>query len=241
MEMNKILTAVASLSVIFSGQAAIAIPPRPQITGIQQLQPPNQMTRMLSAWGFVPTECKGNVAEIRNSSTGETACVQPHGELGAGKFVYDSFNNKIQPDIASQSGNQLTTLQDNQGNLGHINPLPQTADPRIAQMVFTFNNLYDYGTCLDAIVLAYEGRGIELQKMNKNKCASNVISLFGSNLSQDIALQLIDLANFRATNLLQSTLYPSFGLRRRIAINLGYIYDIDKDNSEMLRYAASKQ
>ena len=235
--MNRILTTLTTLGIIVSGQAAVAIPPRPQIISTQQLQASNQMMEMLSAWGFVPTVCQGNVAEIRNSSTGETACVQPHGELGVGKFVYDALNNQIQPDI-TQSGNQLTKLQNNQGNLGHVNPIPQTEDPRIAQMVFTFNNLYDYGTCLDAILLAYEGRELELQNMNKNQCANNVINLFGTRLSQDIALQLVDLANFRATNLLQSTLYPSFGLRRRVAINLGYIYDMDKDNSEMLNYAA---
>ncbi len=236
--MKRVLTTVATLGIIVSGQAATAIPPRPQIVTTQQLQSSNKMMEMLSAWGFVPTVCQGNVAEIRDSSTGEKACVQPYGELGVGKFVYDALNNQIQPDV-TQSGNQLTKLQNNQANLEHFNPIPQTEDPRIAQMVFTFNNLYDYGTCLDAILLAYEGREIELQGMNKNECANNVINLFGTNLSKDLTLQLVDLANFRATKLLDNTLYPAFGLRRRVAINLGYIYEIDSNNSEMLNYAVS--
>jgi hypothetical protein len=236
--MKRVLSTLATLGILLSGQAAIAIPPKPQITGTQKLQPPNQMIEMLSAWGFIPTACQGNVVEIRNSITRETACVQPNGEIGVGKFVYDAMNNQIRPDVAIQE-NQQVILQENQSNFGHVNPVPQTEDPRIAEMVFTFDNLYDYGTCLDGILIAYEGRDIERQKMNKNECANNVINLFGTRLSKDITLQLIDLANFRATKLLQNELYPSFGLRRRIAMNLGYIYEIDKNNTEILEYAAS--
>ena len=236
--MKKALSKIVMLGILLSGQTAVAIPPKPQIIGTQQLQSSNQMMEMLSAWGFIPAACQENVAEIRNSATGEVACVQPNGELGVGKFVYDAHNNQIQPDV-NTLGAQPITLQNNQGNLGHVNPVSQTEDPRIAQMVFTFNNLYDYGTCLDAILLAYEKREIELQGMNKNECANNVINLFGTKLSKDLTLQLIDLANFRATKLLDNTLYPSFGLRRRVAINLGYIYEIDNNNSEMLNYATS--
>ncbi len=227
--------AVTILGIIVAEQPVLAIPPKPQILGLENLQSANQMTQMLSAWGFVPTVCQESVAEIRNSSTGEIACVQPNAELGVGKFVYDALNNQIHRE------NQSVTPKKNEGNLGYVNPVPQTEELRIAEMVFTFNNLYDYGTCLDAILLAYEGRELELQNMTKNQCANNVINLFGSRLSKDIALQLIDLANFRATNLLQSTLYPSFGLRRRVAINLGYIYDIDKENREMLKYITSNR
>ena len=229
---------MATLGILVSRQTAIAIPPRPEIIGTQSRQSVNQMSQMLSAWGFVPTVCQGNVAEIRNTSTGEIACVRPNTELGVGKFVYDAISNQIQPDT-NRPHNQLTTLQQNQGSLGHVNPVAQTEDPKIGEVIFTFNNLYDYGTCLDAILLAYERRELELQNMSKNQCARNIINLFGSQLSKDTTLQLIDLANFRATNLLQTTLYPSFGLRRRVAINLGYIYKIDKDNSEILKYVNS--
>ncbi|MGB5634465.1 MAG: hypothetical protein WBM86_17020 [Waterburya sp.] len=107
---------------------------------------------------------------------------------------------------------------------------------KIKEFVFDFNNTYDYGTCLDVILLVYEKRNAELENVFKNDCATNILNTFGNNLSQDVALQLVESANLYATKELESPLYPTLGLRRRIAINLGYVYDIDKNNPDILKY-----
>ncbi|MGB5712919.1 MAG: hypothetical protein WBM44_18690, partial [Waterburya sp.] len=65
---------------------------------------------------------------------------------------------------------------------------------KIKEFVFDFNNTYDYGTCLDVILLVYEKRNAELENVFKNDCATNVLDTFGNNLSQDVALQLVESA-----------------------------------------------
>ena len=111
-----------------------------------------------------------------------------------------------------------------------------TQNDKIKQFTFDFKNTYDYATCLDIILLAYEKRNTELEKAFKNDCANNVLQTFGNNLSKDVALQLVKSANLYATEKLENPLYPSLGLRRRIAINLGYVYDTDKSNPDILKY-----
>ena len=104
---------------------------------------------------------------------------------------------------------------------------------------FDFKNTYDYAACLDIILLAYEKRNAELENAFKNDCANNVLSTFGNNLSKDVTLKLVKLADSYATEKLTTPLYPTLGLRRRIAINLGYVYDTDKNNPDILKYVSS--
>ena len=108
-----------------------------------------------------------------------------------------------------------------------------------AKFTFDFNNTYDYGACLDVILLAYEQRNVELENTFKNDCATNVLNTFGNNLSKDIALQLVKAADLYVTEELEEPIYPTLGLRRRIAINLGYVYDTDKNNPDILKYINS--
>ncbi|MGI0480478.1 hypothetical protein ACN4EE_06775 [Geminocystis sp. CENA526] len=127
----------------------------------------------------------------------------------------------------------------------YINPQPRSIDPRIQNIVFTFNNSYEYGKCLDILLLAYEGRIEQLERtsnaMGIDNCGQQILEIFGNNINADQMLQLIDLANFRATSLLNNKIFPSYGLRRRIAIKLGYIYEIDLNDRQMLEYAKSSQ
>lgn len=113
---------------------------------------------------------------------------------------------------------------------------PKTQNSAIQEFDFDFNNTYDYAACLDVILLAYERRNVELGNAFKNDCATDVLNTFGNNLSKDVALQLVESANSYATEELESPLYPSLGLRRRIAINLGYVYEMDKNNPDILKY-----
>lgn len=112
----------------------------------------------------------------------------------------------------------------------------QGQNSKTQEFSFNFNNTFDYAACLDVILLAYERRNAELKNAFKNDCATDVLNTFGSNLSKDEALQLVASANFYATEELENPLYPTLGLRRRIAINLGYVYDADKNNPDILQY-----
>ena len=112
----------------------------------------------------------------------------------------------------------------------------QNRDSQTEEFTFSFNNTYDYNACLDVILLAYEGRNAELENVYKNDCATDVLNTFGNDLSKDAALRLVDSANYYATEELENPLYPTLGVRRRIAINLGYVYEADKNNPDILKY-----
>ena len=118
---------------------------------------------------------------------------------------------------------------------------PEAPNSKSKEFTFDFSNTYDYNACLDVILLAYEKRNAELENVYKNDCATNVLNTFGSDLSKDIALELVRSANSYATKKLENPLYPTLGLRRRIAINLGYVYDTDKNNPDILKYVASEK
>ncbi len=45
---------------------------------------------------------------------------------------------------------------------------------------------------------------------------------------------LVDIANVRATSLLPKRIYPAYGIRRRIAQSISYVYEIDLGNPEIL-------
>lgn len=108
------------------------------------------------------------------------------------------------------------------------------------EFTFDFDNTYDYAACLDVILLAYERRSAELANVYKNDCATEVLNTFGNDLSKEEALQLVQAADLYATETLENPLYPSLGLRRRIAINLGYVYNMDKNNPDILKYIDSE-
>lgn len=142
------------------------------------------------------------------------------------------INLAIQPFLSISSPAEIKT----EPNLSQF----KTSDSKANKFTFNFNNTYDYNACLDVILLAYEERNAELENVYKNDCATNVLNSFGNNLSKDVALQLVKSANSYATEELKNPLYPTLGLRRRIAINLGYVYDTDKNNPDILKYVDSQ-
>jgi hypothetical protein len=237
--MNKIIEVSLSAAIFLGIQTVISTTSLAQTSG-NQSPTSNQMSELVSKWGFELTKCQENSAEIKHDLTGEIACVVPNQTVGAGKFIYNSANNEIRPVNPQQTSNSppapATTV--NNRNNPQKNPAPasETDKSKIEQIEFTFNNSYDYGACIDAILLAYEQREVELENTKKNECANNVFKVFGNNLSKETALQLIKSADNHATKVLEDKLYPSLGLRRRVAIAVGYIYDIDKNNDEVLKY-----
>ncbi len=140
--------------------------------------------------------------------------------IGITLAVQSSLTVASQAEIETQSNPGESKNQNNQ----------------VQEFTFDFDNTYDYAACLDVILLAYEQRNAELENVPKNDCATNVLNTFGNNISKDVALQLVKSADSYATNDLENPLYPALGLRRRIAINLGYVYDTDKNNPDILKY-----
>ena len=226
--MHKIIKILLSTAVVLGIQPVVASPSKPEIVVDTTIsQAPNQMMQLADSWGFTLTECQGNVAVIRHDITGEEACIVPTSELKAGEFVYDSANNKIYSETIQQTSEYEAE--------------PATRAANTQEIVFDFTNSYDYSTCLDNILLAYENRQVELQHSAKNECANNILNTFGNRLSEETALELITAANTYATQDLDIQLYPPFGLRRRVAINFGYVYDIDRNNEEILKYVSANR
>ncbi len=229
------------LGIVLGVQPAIGIPAESEVNQTEASeQTPNQMIELLASWGFNIIECQENVINIKHDVTGEIGCAVPDEELQAGNFIYNSVDNTISP-ITTQQASQSETVIPAEVEAKPNDSVAKAQDTRIEEIAFDFNNVYDYGACLDVILLVYEERNIELEKVSKNECATKVLNVFGNNLSQDIALQLIKSANVHATEVLEDKLYPPLGIRRRVAIELGYVYDIDKNNSDILKYVSSSE
>ncbi|MGK7949723.1 MAG: hypothetical protein AB4368_13265 [Xenococcaceae cyanobacterium] len=222
--MSKIVKALLTTGIIFGLQPAIAVPIKPEIVEQKIVQNPNIMMELVNNWGFELAECGEDVAIVKHDRTGEKACVTPNEELKAGNFIYDSANNKIYPETIE------STIPNN------TNSLPEKVEE--TGIIFNFANAYDYNVCLDNILLAYENRQTELEQSTKNECANNILNTYGDRLSQATALDLITSADNYATQVLDVQLYPTYGLRRRVAMHFGYIYDIDRNNEDILRYTS---
>ncbi|MGF1541320.1 MAG: hypothetical protein ACFCU5_12855 [Pleurocapsa sp.] len=253
--MKKFVEISIFLGMTIGIQSIVAMSAHSQVpqTGTSQ-QTSNQMVEFLNAWGFDTVDCQGEVINLKHDVTGEIGCAAPNAEMQAGNYIYNSDDNTISP-IAEPQATQPSTIPpaperqvtqpsavppaNNQPE--SVAAVAEIENPNLEEIKFNFNNSYDYGACLDAILLAYEGRDAELAKVKKNECATKVLNVVGNNLSKDTALKLIKSADFHATEVLETKLYPSLGIRRRVAINLGYVYDIDKNNSDILKYISSNE
>ena len=143
----------------------------------------------------------------------------------------------VQPAVAIPSQVEVNQLDSTAPSEIRANPdgnVTEDQSAKAKEFKFNFNNAYDYAACLDVILLTYEGRNSELKNVSQNECTNDILNTFGNGLTKDAALELVKSAHFRATEGLESPLYPSLGIRRRVAINLGYVYDIDQNNSDIL-------
>ena len=234
--MNQLVKIAAVLGTIFGTQSAITSPLYAQVS--PESNTPNQMIQLLQDWGFETIECQDNVIKIQHDVTGEIGCAVPNETIQAGAFMYNSADNTLSPIITQQSSSSEAPSPTSNQPSDAATTEAQNAKAR--KFVFDFDNAYDYSACLDVILLMYEGRNSELENVPKNECADNVLNTFGTNLAKDPALKLIESANVHATENLDNPLYPVFGIRRRVAINLGYVYGIDENNSDILELVSSK-
>ena len=126
----------------------------------------------------------------------------------------------------------------------YVNPRPETRDRDISRRLFSFNNLYSYNNCLDHIMLSYEGRNQYLRTLEpekiENSCIEEIFNAVGTDLDRDQLLELIELADRRAELIsVQEKLYPGYGIRRRIALQVGYVYDLDRRDPQVCSLVSS--
>jgi hypothetical protein len=233
MKLTELVLLNFSIFTLFTSLVNAQNTPPPTIINNTSTGQLNSFTQKLTDWGFVITRCEVNTAKITDLATNEQVCVQTTSQLNAGNYIYDPNTNQIRPE---QDLINSANSSDSDNNLrSYVNPTPGSSDPRIADVILDFMNIYDYNNCLDAILLLYEGRN----PTGNNSCLQNITTTLGYQISSDLMLELIDLANFRATNLLPKRIYPAYGIRRRIAQNVGYVYEIDLNNQEIINLANS--
>ena len=204
-------------------------------------------------WGFQITECERRSARIIHSQSREIICVAAKGNLLPTKtYEYDPQQNilmevDLSEDVATfrevDRPEDVTTFEevDRPEDVARSESF-DTAEPQISSgsnlenLELTFSTLYEYNNCLDELMLIYEGR---LNRTGygslKSPCAVEVVKLYGNPPTREEMLEILDLANFRATKLLDNPVYPALGIRRRVIQNTGYVYDIDENNPEVLR------
>lgn len=235
MKNKNLLLINLSLFTIFSTPVFAQNSPPPTI-----INNGSSFQQKLIDWGFSLTNCSANAVVITDLNTQETACVQPSNQLNSGNYIYDAIANQIRPNTR-ENGTNTRSIEQNQNIVEqtiietHRNPTPNSNDSRIADVVFDFVDIYSYNNCLDALLLLYEGRN----PVGNNSCLQNVTAIFGNQVNSNIMLELIDIANVRATSLLPRRIFPAYGIRRRVAQSLGYVYEIDVENQEMIRLAQS--
>jgi hypothetical protein len=135
---------------------------------------------------------------------------------------------------------------------GELVPL-DSAEPTIAPQstqdddsaiapAFTFTNTLEYGDCLEVILRFHENVGGLREREQQNRCYTEIQQRFGTEgISRDEALRLISAANFYATTLLGTDLYPPRGQRIRVARLFGFIYAIDTNDAQIRAFAAQAQ
>jgi len=249
--MRKLITGCIALGMTLSSQSAAALSPQAEVSQFEvgQLKPSaetsNKMIELLTDWGLKVTQCQNDVIRVKHDATGDVGCALPNEQLSAESFIYDSTNNVLKPlEISQANQSEGETFPEVQTDPNSDqNPSDQdndgTSSSNAEDFTFDFNNANDYSVCLDIILLAYEQRFSELENATKNGCATNFLSTFGTDIPQDLALNLIEKANLRATKQLANALFPVYGVRRRVAINLGYTYKIDDNNPEIIKLIGS--
>lgn len=203
-------------------------------------QPPsNYLEDLVEKWGYTVVPCDNqNSSKIYYQNN--VVCVRSTQKLPTGDYTYNSSSNTITP-INSDTNTSNTNIPRN----SDTNTSNREASK--SQVEFTFVSSYEYGTCLDdilrfhegalkqqdgQIVVSYQGSSFVRPHPNPSKCIKDIIAIYGNQgISRQQAYELVALADFRATRLLDQTLYPTQGIRIRVARLLCFVYSIDKTDS----------
>jgi hypothetical protein len=179
---------------------------------IVPVQPDNaqQLNRLVEQWGFVRVSCSSGVVGLAVGAA--KVCVNPTPQLPAGDYIYNSQLNQIAPE----------------------NSQATTAIPK-----FRFTNVLEYSKCLETILQLYQNPQSLSQQNLQNSCLADSYWVDGNReLFPAQALALISSANFYATNLLSTKIYPPRGQRRRVAQMFKFVYEVDVDDEEIQKLTA---
>ena len=101
---------------------------------------------------------------------------------------------------------------------------------------FTFKNALQYGNCLEDILQLYQAGARFRLEGRRSQCRTDVFQAYqGKQLPKEVALELVQVADFYATSLLSVKLYPLGGQRQRVRQMFGFVYAIDATADGMQR------
>lgn len=128
----------------------------------------------------------------------EFACVKSTQQLPPGDYIYDRASQTIKP-------RQTPTAQ------------------------YTFKDIKAYSDCIEDILQFYQDKTVFNMRNRSSTCRQDVFTQYkDAGITRDQAIGLIRDADFYATSLLTSKLFPLKGQRARIRDMFGFIYTIDR-------------
>ena len=233
------LTGFLSASCVFQGLANLVMPlPTLAQTALPTIIPATsqnvsaekmKLQEIVNGYGLNSVSCSSQrVSSIHYGN--EKVCVTPSRQLPAGNYVFNPTNNQIVP--VQQSTIEPSTHR--------IQPNRIPSGGGIEDLSITFNTLGEYIDCVENILHLYEGR---LDASNQNdQCVGEVIEAFGTrSLTKSQAYQILDLANFQATQIQTPKFFPPRGIRIRAARLLGYTYELDANDEEIQNLARQER
>ena len=101
---------------------------------------------------------------------------------------------------------------------------------------FTLTSLGAYNSCIEDILLLYQDKERFRQQGRRGDCLPDVFQTYANTgLSKSQALDLIKAANAYVSTALTSKFYPLRGLRMQVARLLGFIYEVDANDQEIMQ------
>ena len=101
---------------------------------------------------------------------------------------------------------------------------------------FTFTSLGAYNSCVEDILLLYQDKERFRQQGRRGDCLADVFQTYANTgLSKSQALDLIKAANTYVSTALTTKFYPLRGLRMQVAKLLGFIYELDANDQEIMQ------
>lgn len=169
------------------------------------------LEQLVNQWGYTRVACVTGAVFIRSGSA--TICVNSTPQLPAGDYTYDLVTNQLVA-VGSQSTRE---------NLN-----------------FSFTRLADYTNCVDDILTLYKDKEQFRQQPRRGNCLAEVLQAYTeTGISKQQALELLKAANEYVSTALTVRFYPLRGQREQIATFFGFIYDLDVNDPEIQRMAAS--
>lgn len=222
-----ILTGLLSASCLFQGlghllaplatQAQTSLPTIVPASGQGVTVEKSKLQEIVNGYGLTPVNCgSGTTSSIEYGT--DKVCVLPSTQLPLGNYVFDPNRNEIAPvtqltEIQPSSAMQPNTVNSANTHLG------------IADVSLTFRTLGEYIDCVQDVLDLYEGRLNTHNSVRRHQCTTEIKRVFGNQpLTRSQAYELLDLANFQATQLQNPQFFPPQGLRNRAAELLNYTY-----------------